>query len=462
MTLETDLRDRLASAAGRADRWDDDWSAVDAVIERRRVEKRRRAVGGMAAAVVAAAVLVPTLAGGLGADGPAPAGGATPSSTPAPAATTTTPSAAVTSLPAGWRRATRGSLATDTSFTRAVAARAFSGVGTPTDQRVVFAGDVGGRRWAVVVGVLDGSLASDVLVGAPGAPADALTRAAGGSVEPAGVTSGEQVSGDGSTVLLLAQPGDRLFRAPALVGAPGERTEVGLDDGVTSIDLPRTAGLVQLQVERDGQEVGTEVGGFLAAGSVADPDVTALVGTRPLRGPGGVTSSSAISAALAAVVPSPGLTVEQVHPVVLWAGPVTATAQAVVLAMTTPSGQVVTSAAWGVPDGTPLPVTSPFQGRPCGTSVHPAGTSLADLVVVAECAVGDGIVTRKLVVSAPTTVTGVQLQGGGRPGAVQPLAGSGAVDDPGAISSVTVSGPRFGSVPVPVVVSNAPFSLDGD
>jgi len=347
-------------------------------------------------------------------------------------------------------------------------------MGAVTDRHVAFAGDVDGRRWGLVVGNVHGTGWVDWFVGAPGTPADALVEAVGNNGQQPGEAAaiGEQADDASSTVVVVARPGDRAFRTP-VEGSPGrgpmagDPVEVPLADGVASLELPASAGLTEVRVERDGRTVASQLAGFSTAGHVAaDLDTTAaLAGAQPLRGVGGPASGLAVDAALRAVLDPTGLGVDRVRPVVLWKGPIAMSGgvpvQGVVLALTMPSGQVVTTTAWGVPDGSSLALSARGQG-PCGTSVHPAGTSLDDLVVVAECAVGDGIVQRRLIVTAPPAVTQVQLEDGAGLGAAQPLAGSGAVDDPGAIDSVTVAGPGLGPVSVPVVSSNGPFSLAGD
>jgi hypothetical protein len=442
MTPETELRDRLASAASGADRWDDDWAAADAVIDRRRAEKRRRMAGSaVAAVVVAAVVLVPTLTTGWHLDN-------------APATSTTTPPATTTPATSAqddvWSGATRGSLAGDEDFIATMRTREWQWGAASPDHRVLFAGDLGGRRWALLAGTVGGQLYGQWFAGAPGDPASALTAAGGGPLSGSGVSDGAVLSDQGGALVVLAQPGDQVSVSPGVVvDADGqvrrEWTRLTTEDGVAGTDLPRASNAFEYRVERAGQTLAP----VLTPG-VTDyattPQSQAIAAQEPRRASAGKATGTAVQIALQEVQTRLGLTVDQLRPVLLWTGPLPdpdgSSEQAVVLAMTVPSGAVVTSTAWGVPDDTPVVGEPSFgPGQPCGTSVFPAGTELDDLLVVAGCAAGQTIVHRELVVSAPRGVTQVQLATPAGSQEPQPLAGSGLIADPGVVTGITVSGP---------------------
>ena len=442
MNLETELRERLTSAATGADRWDDDWAAADAVIDRRRVEKRHRVVGGALATVCAVliGVLVPTVGSGLFADSSAP---------PADGVTTTGP----------WDRPTRGSLAHDEAFLSALRAEDWPDVPQPTSRRVVFAGDVDGHRWALVAGEVGGALQGLWLVGDAGAAPGGLSPASTVPLTGDGVATAGLRAPDGVWQLVLAQPGDQVLAATGLtVAADGtvsrDFAPLTMRSGVGIAALPVSPGSNSLayRVQRRGVLVasGTASGYLdLDVGAASEVEADDVAGQTPSRG-GQVRSVVAVDSAVQSVLGPTGLTAEQAHAQLLWAGSIGTVdgvdAQGVIVSFTMPSGAVLTSVAWDVPDATPARVDDPRQpgGGPCGTAIQPAGTSAADAVVAAECLVGSDPVQRRLVVSAPRGVTQVQLETGAGLGAPRPLPGSGAVDDPGAVSAVTVSGPGVG------------------
>ncbi|MEU2348033.1 hypothetical protein [Modestobacter sp. NPDC049651] len=454
MNAETELRDRLASAATRADRWDDDWAAADAVIDRRRVERRHRVLGAAATVcAVVLAVLVPTVAGGMFADSSAPPAQGVDAGDP-------------------WDSPVRGSLAGDHAFLAQVAALDWPGTSRPAARRVVFAGDLGDQRWVLVAGRVGGAMQGAWFTGRAGAVPGGLAFASSAPLPASGVAEGTHLSGDGSSLVVLARPADRLLVSKAVrVDADGaasrEWSPVALTRGVARVDLPTAAGAVRYRVERDGVPVaaGPTVSADLPDGDPA-ADVVAVAAQPPLRGGQGTAPAAAVATALESVTGRTGLAVADLHPRLLWTGPVPSgdgvTAQAVVLAATLPSGAVLTSTAWAVPDGTGTQAGRFFTAaRPCGTTVDPAGTPVDDLVAVGRCAVGDGLVTRSLVVSAPARVTQVRVDSGAGPGEPQPLAGSGVLDDHGAVTSVTVSGPGLDPVTAPVARSGDALAVDG-
>jgi hypothetical protein len=401
MSFETDLHERLAAAAGRATTWaGDDGAAADAVIDRRRAERRHRAIAAavVVCLVVVLAVLVPVL--NTVGDRGAPAN-------PTPSGPTSTATL--------WDEPARGSLAGDAGFladARALdvpnlLATALAPLGT---HRVVFAGDEGGTRWVLVSGVVDGQLLGQWYLGPEGAAADDLETGATESALVPHQPIGFQVTTDaGSTVLVLADPGDTVaFSSAANVGDDGTvqrqwtsgTSEDGSEVFVSGAD--RTGSGIRYRVVRGGAVVATGPTAIQDTSTPVGPDPAEIAGRTPRRPSTGPVSAEAVRQALQAVLGPTGLHPSDVAPVVLWAGPIpspSGTPDAVVLAITLPNGPVVTTTAFaGVIHGS------------CGSAIHPAGTALDDLVVVAACPVDpDDPAATSVVVTAPPAADTVRL-----------------------------------------------------
>ena len=451
MSLETELRDRLSSAASRADHWPDGLVTADDVIDRRRVARRRHALGGALVAVaVAAAVLVSTVLPGGHQEVP-PAAPAAPS---------------ITAPLDVWGAPTRGSLAGDADVLAAVMAEKWSYGGPPADRRVVFAGDLGARRWALLAGTVGGQLWGQWFVEDPADPAAGFTEAGSAPLPADGISHAEVLSPQDGALAVVAQPGDQVSVSPGLVvDADGsvrrEWTPLVVDDGVASSGLPWPGVAFQFRVERAGRELpSVTTSGVLDYATTADAQAVAT--QEPRRPSTGTATPAGVQMALGELQSRLGLTVAQLQPALLWTGALSApdgsTGQAVVVAMTVPSGAVLTSTVWDTPARDPL---MPGEAQPCGVGISPAGTALEDLVVVAECAVGQTVVQRQLVVSAPAGSTQVQLETAAGPLDPQQLAGSGVLPDPGLVTGVTVTGPGVGPRRV-VVPEEDPFDAATD
>ena len=448
--LETELRDRLHRVAARSGGTEgDDLAAVESVLARRRVERRQRLVGLAVAACVALVVVsVPLLVGGPRADrgGQAAAGEEV------------------------WDAPVRGSLAGDRVFLDTVQLLDWSSGGPVpdrADREVAFAGDVPGGRWVLVVGRTDGGLVGQWFTAAPGAaPADLVADPSLSYLDEDDPVT--RVAGEvpGGALLVLARPGDEVQVAErAVVDADGtvrrEYAPVPTVDGVAVTEVGSTteAGIAaRYRVLRDGAVVaeGTPTALSWPSRTFDPPELTAL---RPGSTP---PDPTAVDQAITEVAGPTGLDEDVLAPVLLWAGPLPApggeTADAVVLALTMPSGAVVASTAYAdiAEDGS-------GAGGWCGASTHPAGTDVADLAVVAACDAVSATNSGSLlsyVVTAPAGATRVELlRAGGALLAEQPVVeGSAVVRDPGRADRARLS---TGAIPLPElpVTRGTPDSL---
>lgn len=442
MTTETELRDRLHSAAYRAGSGGDDLVAADAVIARRRSERRQRA-GVLAAAVcvLLIAVLVPVMGGRwLTRSAPASPAGPTPTTvTPAPTDR--------------WSIPPRGSLAGDRTFLQAARALPWRADSPPPagDRTVVFAGDAEGIRWLLVAGSVDGSLTGQWFTGPAGTPAAALTPEAQEELNPRLPISHVQLVPTGAALLVLTDPGNEVEVSTGVLVAADGRVHRGYvmvpaGDGVAVVQVAGNFGgaAVRFHVLHDGNLAGAGPSGT----AFSLPDALSFPPQTPRRPSTGSALAPAFMNALQQVLAPTGLDFADVHPVLLWTGAIPlasgASADAVVLAVTMPSGAVVTTTAFVSADPT-------VAGNVCGTSVYPAGTALDSLVVVARCDTSANTGGQQtFLVSAPPGDDRVVLRSSdGTSVAEQPLVnGSGIVPDPGAVATVSVSGPSAAPVQV--------------
>jgi hypothetical protein len=459
MVTETELRDRLHSASYRAGPGGDDLAAADAVITRRRTERRHRAaVLGAAVVVLVVAVLVPVV-GQRWLAGHAPASPAT--SSPA----TTAPS-----QPGGrWLERTRGSLAGDAAFLQAARNLNWQGLGAPapaaTARTVVFAGDAGGIRWVLVSGLVDGRRMGQWFTGPVGAPAGRLTGDGPDDLQGGLPVGHVHLDATGASLLVLTEPGDEVQVSPAVVVDSGGRVHrdyapVPAADGVAIVH--ETGGFagtaVRFRVLRGGAEAGA---GPAGSGASTPRDLGDAAQQTPRRPSVGTAPASAVMNALQQVLWATDLAPADVHPVLLWTGPVPLpggmSSQAVVLALTLPSGAVVTTTAFGSSDHA-------LPSGVCGSAVHPAGTPLDNLVVVARCDTTmytGGEAT--FVISAPRADNGITLRGadGSTISEHALVDGRGAVSDPGSVASSSISGPSAPAVQVtPTDQTHDPFAVD--
>ena len=435
MTGETELHERLTRLAERtAPPPRESLAGTVAATHRAR---RRQTIGmtSLVAAVAALVVVTTTTLGGQPSAEPATVSGA---ATGPDAATATAPPIDVLAGP------TRGSLAGDAAFVEAVRQLDWTPDGQPVategspgvpdapvdTRRVVFAGDVAGGRWALVVGEnnaqpvqddpelqTDLGALSDVAVawfaGPPGATPDQL--------ELLGVPRGvdpqypqalfDDVAG---ALVVVTAPGDAVelsLRPDVAADTTVSRSWQPVDapDGLLVTTLP-PGGLssvsVQYRVTRNGAEVpalGPDGRGDLDRSSPRVP-LTRVRPTPPMA-PGDVMVDVHAQSMLAQV----GLPASDVPFTVPWAGDVPGphdiAARLTVLAATLPSGAVYVD----TPYGYTMDVGGYVGGSTCGSELLPAGEPIEQRTVAMRCDVtdgtADGTTVSSLVVIAPATAS---------------------------------------------------------
>lgn len=464
MNTQTELRDRLHRLA--EDTAPPTRTDLATVIVARHQARRRQhvAMGAVAAAVLTVVVAVPAVIGGT-----------SHTHTPAPVAAPANGPDEVTALQAAdvYGAATRGSLAPDAALVEAVRRLPWTdgnhaGAGVPDapldSRHVVFAGDVGGARVALVAGrntarptpprddpqlQTDLGALSNVAVAWFAGPAGATPA----QLQPASVPHGI----DAATPTALFVPD---AAALVIVAAPGDTAEVSLRpeiaaDGTVSRDwrpVPMPDGLAALDLRPDGVSSGEAISyrvtrdgaapfttgpdGMASGTARADVPVTWLR-ERPAASPADGMLTNDVHLVLART----GLRPEQVDFSVLWAGdvpaPTTSPARVTLLAARLPSGAVYLSAPLGVVSG-----DGTVGGTWCGTALLPAGPPAAERTVAVRCDVtnmsANSETISSLVVVAPrTAVTARALDGAGRVLAEYPLRdGVVVVPAPGGLATV--------------------------
>jgi hypothetical protein len=434
MSPERELRDRLQSLADRAGRPPTDGRALARSVARRTQDRRRRQRNLLAAAgsVVLLGIAVPQLVGG-GAQEAVPATGAVSADDGGPRA-----AAAPADVFGG---PTRGSLAGDQAFLDGVRAlpwsdespvRAADGTilyylpDPPVEARtVVFAGDVPGGRWALVVGwttdappdaagvpqdvVPRDALAAAWFTGPPGAGVEQMTLASG----PNSIATDWPVAlTDPRTgaLVVVAAPGNEVeVSHRPLIDADGRTSrqwrQVETDDGVAVTRIspfPRAYdGSTSYRVLRGGRLEARDVPWSLHAEDLGEE--------LPVEYPRGRPSELGEQAARYAaenVLQELGLSGSDVTITAQWVGGVPADerGQAAVVTVTLPSGAVVVEAQWHMPpesDGSNM-------GSFCGRAVLPAGPPAERRVHAVACEAIDGTtgapLSTNLVVVGPPEV----------------------------------------------------------
>jgi DNA-directed RNA polymerase specialized sigma24 family protein len=412
---EPALRRRLRMLADGAGEPPADSAQVARELAHEAAARRRR---GRAFALVAGVAAVLAAAVPLTARAPEPA-----RSTEAVPVRPESPPAGDRSV---FREPTRGSLAADTRFVAELSRVPWGGEPaevTPESRHVVFAGDVPGGRWALVVGrQVDAEATPDPwddragldlvgvwLTGPAGAAAAQMSPA----VEPTMVTPGvptallDPASG---TLVVVASPGDAVevsTRPTIAADGTSSRSFVPVDvvDGVAVVRLDPSDGpygdaLTYRVLEGGPDGLPVDFLSLLALPAAAqDPAIDF-----PHGAPDGIGLLAARYAADRAVG-DVGLPPHLLEVTARWVGgvPEGGPGQAAVVAVAVPSGALLVDSHWllGSPDGT-------LQGGDCGRAVLPAGVPLARRVLALACdAVSDPTgrpIGAHLVVLAPPEV----------------------------------------------------------
>lgn len=304
----------------------------------------------------------------------------------------------------------RGPLAADTGFVDAVRLLPWGAdpmPDPPLETRwVTFAGDVPGARWALVVTIGPQRAAAHRLGpapvvtawfgGPPGVRADQMSLQAPPAARPADAPAAllDQRTG---TLLVVAAPGDvvEVSERPEIaedgsVSRAWRRIEVS--DGIALArlrpsDVP-VNGAVIYRVQRGGRTVARG-----APETIGDrPGAPLPVAVTSPRGPPSPAAARAVHRTAEQLLAHLGPAPHEVAVTAVWTGgvpgPGPASGEAVVVAVTLPSGAVVVDGEWL------LPVTSPsgdyVQRGDCGLDVLPAGPPVEQRVLPLACDVVDG------------------------------------------------------------------------
>ena len=386
--------------------------------------RRRWWLVALAACCGAALVAVVVLAGGGGA--PADQAGTT----------TTRPPAArdvdVSDL------GTRGSLAGDAAFLAGLRELPWTDatrsdfpmhvLTVPESRRVLFAGDVPGGRWALLVGRPDvetnqepGVVTDELLmawfVGPPGATPEEMTL---GSY-PYGIAEGSipaLLDPRSGTMVVVAAPGDSVEVSPTIdIDAAGEDSRswipAEMDDGVgvvqlDPVDLPWTWSTV-FRVERDGREtISSSPDGIIVPVGEDLLDLGIDFPRTPTE-----EERSAAEWGAQAVLSATGLSPDDVEMTAqaLVAVPEPAFGSLALVTVGLPSGAYFVTAQWARQTTEGL-----MGGGDCGMEVRPAGQAAEDGVVAARCELWDPVDGRALgtvlLIVAPPQVDRVRLYRG--------------------------------------------------
>jgi hypothetical protein len=291
---------------------------------------------------------------------------------------------------------------------------------------VVFAGDVAGGRWALVVSTVrtgpglhgTGILLSRWFGGPVGATPDGLTT----TTLPAGIPDGgptgifDQSTG---TLVVVGAPRDEIeVSARPAIGPDGEPFRAYLPvetrHGVAVVPLHRTSGVaVSFRAIRNGEAQARTTPWTVGDAGSARP----LPVAHP-RGAPSATAAAAVDRSARRILAALGLLPREAEITALWTGsvpgPAPATGEAVLVAVTVPSGAVLMDGEWEVQVDSPS--GDYVQGGDCGLDVLPAGPPVEDRVHAMACEVvdprGSAPLRSYLVVVTPPEVALVRIYDG--------------------------------------------------
>ncbi|MGI8723073.1 MAG: hypothetical protein ACR2JG_12690 [Geodermatophilaceae bacterium] len=435
------------------------------LAQRRRADRRRWAslAAGLAVLLVAVAVPVGISLVGPGAD--------------QVAAPPTIPDADVFGGP------TRGSLAGDAGFVEAVRQLSWAVPGAPAaaeipdapveTRQVVFAGDVAGGRWALVVGQNISQLPADT-----GAREDLgiagvwFLGPSGASPEQMQMLSNPRPMRPDVPVALYQGPSGALV----VVAAPGDvievspRPEVAADATVTRdnfVDTGSTDGVavstldpnpyvtlggspIQYRVIRGGAVV-AEQGPDTTNGTAIVPEIDLNYLRPPVYVPFATDVQFREQQMASQILGEYGLQPDQVELQVRYVGPVPgrsgSTGELTVLSATFPSGAVLTRAFWEEQISSPQPphAGAGFGGGDCANDLSAEGVPAAERVIAIRCDVGAGVGDGQL--PDPVSTLVVLIPPGLAAGSV--IAESSPSQTTFILSTISLSDPGLAMAPYP-------------
>lgn len=381
MSIEQLVRDTLVSYADRAGPPPDELDRT--VLARHRRSRRQRAaiVSASVCAVLAILAVPVAMSTGHAPDAPGFAQGG---------------AGGIFDLP------TRGSLADDAQFVEAVRRLPWKDrlgrTPLPPDlvepaldtRRVVFAGEVPGGRWVMVVGTVNDELLAAWFTGSSGAEATELVvQDAPHGIDPNHPVAFTKAGTAEQAMVVIGAPGDVIEVSDR--GVLAESGAVSRDyrrvqavDGVAVVNVsllpPFTQTAMSVRVTRDTDEVFR--GRPDISGSPQDAPPPELVQVRP-----GATEPElqAARATLSVLTEPFGLGPDEADAALLWAGdlpsPGRSPASAIVVALTVPSGVIAVAVDWNVP----IDDQGTRAGSRCLQEAYPGGVAAADLLIAARC-----------------------------------------------------------------------------
>ena len=330
----------------------------------------------------------------------------------------------------------RGSLAGDTAFLDGVRALPWEnetfgedgapGYAMPSFRRVVYAGDVPGGRWALVVGSSSssgsrigpdgsGDLLQAWFTGPPGAAPDQMTL----SSYPVGVPPELPVAlldPRTGALVVVAAPGDAVeVSEHSVIAADGSRSRpyepADTTDGIatTGID-PGDLGLpyaMSYRVLRGDTVVASSSPEWVMTSD--EPELPVFDISYPRGIPDADAASAAQSAALGVLGPL-GLPLHGTDVVAQWAGPLPGPVQGTlaVVTVTVPSGAVVVTVQWQ----TVTANGDMTAAGDCGVEIRPAVVPTEERVLAVGCdiysATTGAVVSELLMVLTPPSVTALR------------------------------------------------------
>lgn len=302
---------------------------------------------------------------------------------------------------------TRGPLADDEQLMAAIGQLDWRGAANPVEagpqpdpesRSVVFAGDVGDSRLALVAGSVGPTTYAIWFAGPAGAPAERLQPLTSSKpVTPDLPLAVIDLSTPNPVAVVVGAPGDDIEFSPAVqLNRDGTLTRpyragTELADGVASSPTS-TTGAQALNFRIGRSNIVDIQAPFDIGGSTADPaDPVAPAYTDP-RGYAAAADDRYITTMVDEVTSNLQLTADQLNPTLLWAGnvpgPDTTSNTAIVLGYTAPNGAALVQETAFVEDA-----TGGYGIVPGALQPFPAGTAVQDHALLIRNILSDGSAT---------------------------------------------------------------------